>query len=192
MVALLLLGASLLLASAAFSVLVHELLLVTGWPQTPTVFFMVAPPGQAAAGLVLVGEAVFAAGPATTKMSGGVAEAVNMVCVVLAVLFLGMAVLWLLVGVVGVGRGGGARGWSVLWNGVMFPVGTVALAAGKLGDGLDEGAFKVVGVGLVVCCAVLWLVNLGFTVAGVVGGRVLVVRQDPRAEGAEEEEGGAG
>ncbi|KAK1830828.1 voltage-dependent anion channel-domain-containing protein [Podospora conica] len=182
--ALLLLGTAFLLASAAFAVLVHELLLVTGWPQTPTVFFMVAPPGQAAAGLLLVGEAVMVVGP-IHGMRTATAEAVNVVCVMLALLLLGMAVLWLLLGLVGVLRRGRER-WSPLWNGVMFPVGTVALAAARLGTGLGERAFSVAAVVLVVCCAVLWVVNLGFTLVGVVAGRVLVVRKDPREEEEEE------
>ena len=167
---------------------------MTGWPspqQTPTMLFLVAPPGQAAAGLLLVGEAVVVAGP-RNGMRLATAEAVNVVCVMLGLMFLGIAVVWLLLGVVGTvramvqarhWRGTGERGWNPLWNGVVFPVGTVALAAARLGAGLEDKVFGMAAVVLVVCCAVGWVVNLGFTVAGVARGRVLIVRRDPRGEG---------
>ncbi|KAK4164345.1 voltage-dependent anion channel [Cladorrhinum sp. PSN259] len=53
-------GAVLLLALMAYAVVVHELLLVTGWPPpelTSVMFYLVGPLGQCAAALLVLGEA---------------------------------------------------------------------------------------------------------------------------------------
>ncbi|KAK0708871.1 voltage-dependent anion channel, partial [Apiosordaria backusii] len=72
-------GAVLVLTMVVYSVLMHELLLVTGWPPpelTTAIFFFIGPLGQAGAALLFLGDAagrvVFAPPPDNSTEVGGV------------------------------------------------------------------------------------------------------------------------
>ncbi|KAK3369895.1 voltage-dependent anion channel-domain-containing protein [Podospora didyma] len=176
-------GAALLVSLAVYAVLLHELLLVTGWPppeQTGAVFLCVGPLAQCAAALQFLGDAVnsmFGGISGESVIDGGegggdgvtVVPAfglpLRIVCTLLAMLLAGAAAIWLFLAFVAVAYRAVRRelAWQQSWNGIVLSVAALALATLRFGVELDSGFFQVVTCVLLVFCVVVFLVNLGFT-----------------------------
>lgn len=143
----------------AITVLLHGLVLVTGWPpgeQVVVIFFPVGPLAGGAAAMEVLGEGVRGveeeartavmvfSGVAAVSMIG--VTAVSLVVAVLAVVYLA--------------KRSEVR-WNSTWLGVVFPVAMV-------------GVLGIVGCVVLVVCVILWVVNLVFVVRS--GIRELLLR----------------
>lgn len=183
-------GAALFTAEFNYAVLLHELILVTGWPppeQTAAVFSMVMPQAQCAAAVLVLGDAAFqrdglrvvAAGNSGHAGGGGDGAVVNgtiliaglatmepleLVCVVLALLMGGMAVVWLLVALYALFYRMARRelAWNPSWNGIVAPMATLAILSILLGMKLDSPFFRIAACVFIVLAALILVVNFGF------------------------------
>jgi tellurite resistance protein TehA-like permease len=75
--------------------------------------------------------------------------------------------------------------WSPTYYSTLFPTGTLNSALTLLSEEMNSPAFRVLSTGLFILLSCNLLINLGFTVRGVVRGDVLVVREDPRRKARE-------
>lgn len=172
-------GSALFLAAFDYAVILHELLLVTGWPPpeiTAAVFAMVGPLAQTAAALLVLADAELgdaADSGARTETDLAVMPPMQLVCVLLALLMGGMAVAWLFFGFVicfyHLSRG--KLVWSPGWNAAVSPVATLAVLSILLGKHLGGPFFGIAGCVIVVFCLVMFLVNMVFTVQWAVTAR---------------------
>jgi len=184
-------GVALLIAVFAFAVLMHELLLVTGWPppeQTAAMFFFIGPLGQGAAALLYLGDAV----EKSADQAGGgnrgslpapaVVQSVNVLCILLALFLIGMAAIWLILGFMVVVFRLSRREleWNPTWNGIVFPVTTMGIATAQFSIVFHSRFLGILTCSLLIFSAILFIVNFGFTVVHLLGGRLLVVREDRR------------
>jgi tellurite resistance protein TehA-like permease len=172
-------GAAWFLANLDYGVLMHELVLVMGWPppeHTATVFSMVGPLGQCASALLVLAAAArrgdegvsLGEDLAKTRMVAGLAAMapLEIVCVLLALLMGGMAVVWLLLGIITIFYRLSRRelAWNLSWNGIVSPVTTLAVLSILLAMELDSAFFRVAACVIIICCMLMVVVNLGFTV----------------------------
>jgi hypothetical protein len=184
-------GAALFMAGFTYAVLLHELVLVTGWPppeQTAAMFFLVAPFAQCAAALLVLadaaarnggGQVVAASASASasrvghevvannkTMMLAGLTAmpALEMMCVVLALLIGGADVVWLVFGLVTAFYRLSRRelAWNPSWNGVVAPIATLAILCILLATALGSPFFRIAGCVLIVFGLLVLVVNVGF------------------------------
>ncbi|KAK5219082.1 hypothetical protein LTR72_008264 [Exophiala xenobiotica] len=190
-------GIGILLGLFLYTYLFHQLL-AKGWPTPPqntaTLFILVGPMGQSAAALQLLGAAAnthgafraYNRGHPSFFLSGTAAEVLEVSCVLLALLMVGLAAVWLVLAFIGMLDRAYHRElvWAPTWNAIIFPTGTLATSTLLLGTEMDSPFFRVVTVILTLFLILVFFVNLGFTVARIVDGRLLIVRNDPRAAAA--------
>jgi len=166
-------GCALLAAAGADAVLLHELLLVTGWPpaeNAAALFYPVGPPALTATALQFLGNAVVG----SVQELGGdhlgelptavIADALNVVCVLLALLLTGMAAAWLLLALVGLVYrvSHGEAEWSPSWNGAVFPLAALALCTSQLASGFSSRFFGILICILLIFSVLGFLINVGF------------------------------
>ena len=158
----------------------------------PGMFVLVGPMGQLAAALQLHGSAASTYGQFGGYSKGqfltaNSAETLNVVCVLLALMMVGMGTLWMLISLYYMLELAWTRklGWTMSWNAIIFPLGTLGAALLELAIELDSVFFRVVTSIDIVVLVVLWLVNAGFIASGIVRGEVLVMKED---EGAVDKE----
>lgn len=178
------LGGAMVMALMVHAVCMHELILVTGWPSpalTGVMFYLVGPLGQLAAGFLVVGEAARSGGYLDDLGSGGRARPsgedtiqpkvlaglpIDVISLLLALLLIGAAFIWLVLALIslvhGVVRGG--LEWNPTWNGVVFPLATLAMSSLWLCYEFESPFFRVLTCVLVIICFVSMLVNIGFTI----------------------------
>ncbi|KAK0726892.1 voltage-dependent anion channel-domain-containing protein [Lasiosphaeria miniovina] len=186
-------GAALLVALAVDAVLVHELVLVTGWPppaQTATVFLLVGPFALCAAALQLLGDAVNTVYGGAVGGGLDVVEAdpfsviatialpLDMVCILLALLLTGAAVVWLVLAIVAAlyRAGRGELAWHPSWNFVVFPAAALAISMLRFGVELQSFFFGVFGCVLLVFSVVVFCADILFTLRWTLRGKMLVYR----------------
>jgi tellurite resistance protein TehA-like permease len=176
-------GAAWFLASLVYGVLMHELVLIMGWPplgHAATVFSMIGPLGQCASALIVLADAaVRSDGSATLERGGVEAKMVvvlanmaplKVVCVLLALFMGGMATVWLLLGTITIFYRLGRKelAWNPSWNEIVSPVVTLAILSILLAVELGSGFFRIAACVLIISCLLLVVVNLWFTVRLVV------------------------
>jgi tellurite resistance protein TehA-like permease len=159
-------------------------------PKRPTLMLLLGPAGQSATALLALSSASvqhfsqysdspdFNA-PFLTKPS---AEALRAASTLLALLLVGIGIFWLLFSLYAILSSVLQRTatWSPAWYSTIFPVGTLNSALTLLSEEMDSPSFRVCSTGLFILLSLNLLINLGFTVRGVVKGQVLIVREDPR------------
>ncbi|MBV35949.1 MAG: hypothetical protein CMP47_10960 [Rickettsiales bacterium] len=188
-------GVGILLGLFLYTYLFHQLL-AKGWPapqNTATLFILVGPMGQSAAALQLLGAAAnthgaFRAYNRGLFLSGTAAEVLEAACILLAVLMVGLGAVWLVLAFIGMLDRVCHREmvWAPTWNAIIFPTGTLATSTLLLGMEMDSPFFRVMTVILTLFLILVFFVNLGFTVARIADGRLLVVRNDWRAPVSEQ------
>ncbi|KAK4138985.1 hypothetical protein BT67DRAFT_431445 [Trichocladium antarcticum] len=184
-------GAVLFLSGFDYAVVLHELVLVTGWPpqeQTSVVFSLVGPLGQCAAALLVLANAARRDGDGPGATPGiGIGAVVGsravtgltamrplqLVCVLLALLAGGMAVTWLMLAFITVFYRlcRGELFWNPSWNGVVSPVVTLAILSVLLGRELESPFFGIAACVIIISSALMLIVNLAFTVRLVVSAK---------------------
>jgi hypothetical protein len=172
-------GAVLFLSVFDYAVLLHELVLVTGWPppeQTAAVFSLVGPLGQCAAALLVLADAAGKGGDGTAPERGEGAESrvvpglaamrpLQLMCVLLGLLMGGMAVTWLMLGFITVFYRifRGELVWNPSWNGIIPSVASLAILSILLGKELESPFFGIAACVVIISCALMLVVNMGFT-----------------------------
>ena len=162
-------GCALIAAAGADAVLLHELLLVTGWPpaeNAAAVFYPVGPPALTATALQFLGNTVVESVQELGRDHLGelplptavIADALNVVCVLLALLLTGMAAAWVLLALVGLVYRVSHREaeWSPSWNGAVFPLAALALCTSQFASGFSSRFFGIL------TCILLIFLFLGF------------------------------
>ena len=169
-------GAAWMLANLVYAALLHELVLVMGWPpreHTGTVFAMVGPLGQSASALLVLGDAVGRPDSGVTLKGSEVAGtrvvrllSLEIICVLLAVLMGGLAVIWLLLGIVTIIYRTWRRelSWNPSWNGIVSPLATLAILCILLEVKMQTGFFGITACVVIVVCVLMVVVNLMFTI----------------------------
>ncbi len=127
-------GIGILLGLILYVYLFHSLL-AQGWPppdQTPTIFILVGPMGQSAAALQLLGGAAttygrFADYNSGTFITAEAAKGVDAACVLIALLFNGLGIIWCLLGVYAMVEQALKKElrWTPAWNATIFPNATL-------------------------------------------------------------------
>jgi tellurite resistance protein TehA-like permease len=172
-------GASWFFSNLDVGVLLHELLLIVGWPppeHTATTFSMVGPLGQCAAALLILADAAGRWDGGASPGGGDLVEPGEMtslaampplevICILFGLLLGGMAALWLLLAIVTVfyRLSQGKLVWNSSWNGIVPPVATLAILSIQLSGKLDSAFFRIAACAIIIACVSVGLVNLGFS-----------------------------
>jgi tellurite resistance protein TehA-like permease len=189
-------GASWFFSNLDVGVLLHELLLIMGWPppeHTATTFSMVGPLGQCAAALLILADATERWVGGASLRGGDLPEPgemtslaamppVEIICVLFGLLLGGMAVLWLLLGIVTVffRLSQGKLVWNPSWNGIVPPVAALAILSIQLSGKLESSFFLIAACAIIVACVLIGVVNLLFSARLVVTAKS---KRDVRATG---------
>jgi tellurite resistance protein TehA-like permease len=159
-------------------VLMHELVLVMGWPpmeHAATVFTLLGPLGQCASALIVLADAagrpdgsvLLERGVVEPRMVVGLAAMapLKVVSLLLALLMGGMATVWLLLGIVTISYRLGRKelAWNPSWNEIVSPLATLAILSILLAAELGSGFFRIAACVLIISCVLLVVVNFGFT-----------------------------
>ena len=193
-VSFLMIGLSVFTASFLYTLLLYQLF-TNGWPApatTPAMFVTAGPLGQSAAALQLLGSAAdtykrFAGYHKGPFLSASAAQPLYIACVLIALLLAGMSSIYaLLAFYVMVERAVQKQlSWTMSWNSIIFPIGTLATACNLFSIAMDSPAWRTVNTALVVILVILYLVNVVFAMMKVMKGELLIVRDDPRQEKTE-------
>ncbi|KAJ9640862.1 hypothetical protein H2204_003151 [Knufia peltigerae] len=183
-------GIGILLGLKLCTYLFHQLL-AKGWPapaNTPTLFMFVGPMGQSAAALQLLGAAANSRGAfgdyhRGTFLTGTAASVLEVVCVLLALFMSGLGTIWMILAFIGMLDRAFHREliWSPTWNAIIFPTGTLVTSLLLLAQEMDSPFFRVVTVIIVIFLVIVFFINLAFTLTRIWQGKLLIVKQDPRA-----------
>ena len=182
-------GIGLFFALMLYTFLFHSLL-KQGWPpaeQIGTMFIFVGPLAQSAAALQVLGSAAdtysnFAGYHEGAFLQRMAAAPLDVACILLALLLTGMAAVWLLIALCAMAELAYKRElkWTLSWNAIIFPTGTLATSTLQLGIEMDSPFFRVITAVILVCMILVFFLNFGFTVFEISQGRLLVVRENPR------------
>lgn len=182
-------GIGILLGLILYVYLLHALL-AQGWPipdATPTLFILVGPMGQSAAALQLLGAAAttyhrFADYNTGTFLTAQAAEGLSSACVLIALLFNGLGVIWLLLSFYAMLERAYCKTlrWTPAWNAAIFPNATLTTSFSVFAIEMDSPVYRVITCVLIICLVVLYLFNLSMTLLRVYQGKLLVVREDWR------------
>lgn len=189
-------GVGILLGIILYVYLFHSLL-SQGWPspdQTPTMFILVGPMGQSAAALQLLGMAAntkhrFADYNTGTFLTAEAAQGLDSACILVALLFNGLGVIWLFLGIYAMIERTLKKElrWTPSWNAIIFPNGTLATSFSVFALEMDSAAYKVITCILIIALVVVYFVNLFMTLLRIFQGKLLVVREDWRVRQQMEE-----
>lgn len=148
----------------------------------------VGPMGQSAAALQLLGAAANSRGAfgdyhRGTFLTGTAASVLEVVCVLLALFMSGLGTIWMIIAFVGMLDRAFHREliWSPTWNAIIFPTGTLVTSLLLLAQEMDSPFFRVVTVIIVIFLVIVFFINLAFTLTRIWQGKLLIVKQDPRA-----------
>lgn len=184
-------GIGLFFALFFYTYLFHTLL-KNGWPpveQIGSMFVFVGPMGQSAAALQLLGSAAdtysqFAGYHKGTFLQRASAAPLDVACILIALLLTGMSAVWLLVALCAMAELAYKRQlkWSLSWNAIVFPTGTLATSTLQLGIEMDSPFVRVITAIILIFIIIVFLFNLCFTVFEIAKGKVLIVTNDTRIE----------
>lgn len=184
-------GVAILLAIFIYAMIVHQLF-AKGWPapeQSASLFLLVGPMGQSAAALQLLGSAAhqygrFGGYHKGTFLTETASAPLEVACVLLACLLSGMATIWFLVAFICmIDRALNKHlSWTPAWNSAIFPVGTLITSLSQFSIEMDSPFFRVMTAIGLVWLVILFFVNLVFTVWNIFHGKLLVVKENPRAK----------
>lgn len=190
-VSFMLVGTGILFGLMLSTYLFHRLL-ADGWPppaMTASVFIFIGPCGQSAAALQLLGSAAnkyhfFARYNRGTLFTAEAAEPLQIACILVALLLTGLGIIWLMFSVAAMIERAVQKEleWTPGWNSIIFPTGTLCTAFLLFGIDLDSTAFNVVTCILLIILVIVYLVNVVFTMPRIAAGKLLIVREDPRAK----------
>ncbi|KAK0652496.1 voltage-dependent anion channel-domain-containing protein [Cercophora newfieldiana] len=184
-------GVAVLIAVFVFAGSAHELMLVTGWPppeQTSAMFFFIGPLGISASALLFLGTAVennilvAMVGDRGSLPSKAAAQAIHATCILMGLLLVGMPVVSLILAFMAIIYRLSRRElqWNPTWNGVVFPVATLGVAAARFSVVLQSHFLGVLTCILAVLCSFGLVVHLSLTIMYAFKGKVLIVREDRR------------
>lgn len=172
-------------------------LLSDGWPpaaMTASIFIFIGPCGQSAAALQLLGSAAnkyqfFARYNKGTFMTADAAEPLEIACILIALLLTGLGIIWTMFSVFAMVERAVHKEleWTPGWNSIIFPTGTLCTSFQLFGIALDSTAFRVVTCITLVILVVVYLINVVFTIPRIAAGKLLIVREDPRAKNSDKE-----
>lgn len=188
-VSFIMLGIGVLLGFMLSTYLFHDLL-IKGWPpqaQIASVFIFVGPMGQSAAALQQLGSAArvyrqFGGYDKGTFLTEQAAVPLEAACVLIALLLTGLGIMWTLFACLGMIEKAVKRElrWVPTWNSIIFPTGTLTTSTSLFAIEMDSAAWRVITSMLIIILAIVYIVNLAFTVVKVTKGELLIVREDPR------------
>ena len=184
-------GVGILLGLILYVYLFHSLL-AQGWPapvQAPTMFILVGPMGQSAAALQILGAAAttygrFAEYNTGTFLTAEAAKGLDAACVLIALLFNGLGVIWFIFGVYCMVERAYHKQlrWTPAWNAIIFPNSTLTTSFLIFGIEMDSPAYRVIAVIFIIALVIVYLINLGFTLVRIWQGKLLIVREDWRVK----------
>lgn len=182
-------GVGILLGIILYCYLFHSLL-AQGWPPpdaTPTIFIMVGPMGQSAAALQILGDAVtmhFGEYNQGTFLTAEAAKGLSSACIMVALLLNGLGVIWLFFGVAAMLERAWHKElrWTPAWQAMIFPNATLTTSMLVFSVQMDSPAYRVVTAIMIIVLAILYIVNLGYTLLRIWQGRLLIVREDWRVK----------
>ena len=156
---------------------------------TPGLFILVGPPGQSASGMLLLGSAAkqhFGAYQEGTFLTGAAGEIADTVGVLLALLMLGLGIIFLMFAVyinidVALRR---QHEYSLVWWSTIFPVATVNTAWIALASDMDSSAFRVLAVIFVLILVLGFCVNSVFTLYHICTSQTVKGSQENRQQSA--------
>jgi len=196
-VSFMMVGLGVLLGLILTTYLFHQML-VQGWPppaQSASVFILVGPMGQSAAALQQLGSAAdaymkFGGYNKGTFLTAEAAAPLDVACVLIALMLSGLGIIWELLAVwVMVERAWKKElSWNPGWNAIIFPTATLVTSFSLFAISMDSPAWRGITAALIVVLVIVFLVNLAFTLAWIMQGKLLVVREDPRVKKTMEEE----
>lgn len=182
-------GIGIILGLILYVYLFHALL-AQGWPPadaTPTIFILVGPMGQSAAAIQILGAAAttynrFADYNSGTFITAEAAKGLDSACVLIALFFNGLGVIWFCMGVYAMLERAYARElrWTPAWNAAIFPNGTLATSFAIFAIEMDSPAYRVITCVFIIMLVILYLANLFMTLLRIYQGKLLVVKEDWR------------
>ncbi|KAL2258482.1 hypothetical protein VTK26DRAFT_8205 [Humicola hyalothermophila] len=187
-------GAVVFMAGFDYGAVLHELALVAGWPppeQTTALFLLVGPMSKSAAAVLVLAEAARGRGgdgmPAATGLAG--LEPVQVVCVLLALMMGGMAICWVILGFMTTVYRMWQRQltWNTSWHGLVPPITGLAIATVLLGKNFNSPFFGIAACVFIISGALMFLVNIGFTIRLAVRNRGMREVSTGRKGGGDEE-----
>ncbi|KAL2433749.1 hypothetical protein ABEF95_010335 [Exophiala dermatitidis] len=184
-------GVGLLLATFLYTMLLHHLL-TKGWPppqQTASMFLFVGPMGQSAAALQLLGSAAHTYGRFEGYHKGAfltetAAAPLEVACIMTALLLSGMGTVWLMLAVWAMAERAFQKelSWTPTWNAIIFPTGTLTTSMLMFSIEMDSPFFHVITTLLLLLMILMFFVNLAATLWEIYQGRLLVIKENPRAK----------
>jgi len=187
----LMVGIAIFMATFLYTLLLYQLF-TEGWPApaiTPAMFVTAGPLGQSAAAVQLLSTAAnscsqYAGYNSGPFISANAAQPLYVACVFIALLLAGMASVYALLALYVVIERALQKqlSWTMSWNSIIFPVGTLTTACNGFAIAMDSPAWRTVNTGLVLILVILFLVNTAFMATKVVKGELLIVREDPRSK----------
>ena len=182
-VSYMLVGLGFFVAMLIYAFIFHKLL-TKGFPEGKKIQALVmlaGPTGQTANALVGLAAAAgkdfadYDRGMFLTESAG---TSLTTVCVLLALLILGLAYFWMVLAVIGIGSFAIKRelSWSMTWWATIFPLATVNLAWIELAEAMASDAFNALAAGLFVILLIDFFVNTGFTIWYASTGKLLFTR----------------
>jgi tellurite resistance protein TehA-like permease len=189
-VSFMMVGIGIFLSIFLYGYLLHDFF-VDGWPapdNIASVWVFIGPMGQSAAALQILGSAAstygrFAGYNKGTFLTESAATMLDVACVLLALLLSGMGIIWTLISVCAMAEKvwQGQLKWTLTWNSIIFPTGTLTTSFLLMSIEMDSPTFRVVTTALAILLILVFLLNTAFTFLRVAKGELLVVRQNPRA-----------
>lgn len=196
-VSFMLVGSGILFGLILTTYLFHALL-ADGWPAPPmtaSLFIFIGPMGQSAAALQQLGSGaskyqIFAHYNRGTFTTGEAAMPLEIACILIALMLTGLGVIWTMFATYAMVERAVQKElkWSPGWNSIIFPTGTLVTSFQLFGLGLDSTAFRVVTCIFLVILVMVFIVNTAFTLPRIVTGKLLIVREDPRAKNSQKEQ----
>lgn len=184
-------GVGILLGLILYVYLFHSLL-AQGWPapdQTATLFILVGPMGQSAAALQILGSAAttygrFEAYNAGTFLTAETAKGVDAACVLVALLFNGLGVLWCIFGIYAMLEQAARKQlrWTPAWNAIIFPNSTLTTSFLNFSIAMDSPAYRGITAAMTIILVIILFINLVYTAVKIWEGKLLIVRKDWRVK----------
>jgi tellurite resistance protein TehA-like permease len=184
-------GVGILMGLILYVYLFHSLL-AQGWPppdQTGTLFILVGPMGQSAAALQLLGAAATTYGRfgdynSGTFLTAEAAKGLDAACVLIALLFNGLGVVWLIFGIYAMIERAVQKQlrWTPSWNAIVFPNATLTTSFLVFAIEMDSPAYRVITAILTILLIIVFFINLAFTILRISQGRLLIVKEDWRVK----------
>lgn len=148
----------------------------------PGLMLLVGPMGQCAAAVQLLAtaaEKTFGSYDHGQFLSDGVAMPIQVFSVVLALMFMGFDLFWLMFALYLIIEGLARRRipFTMAWWSTIFPVATLDTTFIALSKALDSSAFRVLAAGLLIILVIDYSVCWVFTIWGVFEGRILDGRE---------------